>query len=721
MLTTLFSKHLTIRARYIVALFLVAATVSVSALMLRYIIKAQLNDAYIVNIAGQQRMLSQRIALFVTRLSTCPADKSQQSQALQSTVETFERNRVYLSELPNLPAKVQELYFGEFGLNLKSQNYAEAALNFSSLADTCGAIPSHFNTTETDKLLFALNQVVQEFELAARERVERVANIELFLWLFTLLLLVLEALLIFRPMEATITSSLASLRLTLHKAEESARQAKQANKAKSEFLANMSHELRTPMNGLFGMIELAIDNPSKSNDYLKKAKSAGKQLLVLINDVLDLSKIEAGKLRIERTPFDLVQLFDDVASVQSANCRIKNLTFNFHKTTSLPTRVISDPTRLSQIMHNLLNNAIKFTDVGSITLSVGVNVKNKKYWLSISVKDTGIGIEVQKLSSIFNKFEQAEQSTTRLFGGSGLGLAITKQLADLMQGELTVQSELAKGSCFTLSIPIEIDSEKVENIHSEAHLKCAIVDDLITSREYIEHVAKSQGMNTSTFNSAEQFLTTDTSQFDILILDLSMPGLSGVDLIEELLRQKGTQLPYIILVSALIEDLECSEDVRKVIWRTHAKPIIRQELEGDLRQLQKTHLLQDSKAEPSQSSFKILVAEDNEINAEVVKTMLEAAGYDVSIVSDGEKAINACIFEQFDLILMDLQMPVMDGLTATVKLKTKLNFNKPIIALTANAYVEDREKCKAAGMTDFLSKPIDKVSLLSMIQKYLKD
>ncbi|MBU3003387.1 response regulator [Paraglaciecola arctica] len=689
--------------------------------MLRYIFKAQFNDAYIVNIAGQQRMLSQRIALFVTRLSTCPDDKLQQIQALHRAVEKFESNRIYLSELPNLPVKVDNMYFGELGLNLASQAYSEAARRFNSLAESCGPIPQDFNPKQTDQLLFSLNQVVKEFELAARERVERVENIELFLWLFTLMLLVLEALLIFRPMEAKIKNTLESLRLALRNSEQSERQAKEANKAKSEFLASMSHELRTPMNGLFGMIELAIDNPSKSNGYLKKAKSAGKQLLVLINDVLDLSKIEAGKLRIERTPFDLVQLFDDVASVQSANCRIKKLNFDFNKTTSLPVRIISDPTRLSQIMHNLLNNAIKFTETGTITLAAGVKVKHKKYWLTISVKDTGIGIESDKLSSIFNKFEQAEQSTTRLFGGSGLGLAISKQLSDLMQGELTVESELGEGSCFTLSIPIELDSEKAENIHPEVHLSCAIVDDLITSREYIEHIAKSQGLNTSTFDSAQAFLSADCTQYDILLLDLSMPEMNGVDLIEELLRQKNSHLPHIILVSALIDHLDCSEEVQKVIWRSHAKPIIRQELEVDLRQLQKIHMLQDAKAKPSQGSFKILVAEDNEINAEVVKAMLESAGYDVSIVSDGEKAINACIFEQFDLILMDLQMPVMDGLTATVKLKTEVNFAKPIIALTANAYVEDREKCKEAGMTDFLSKPIDKVSLISMIQKYLKD
>lgn len=680
----------------------------------------QLNDANIVNIAGQQRMLSQRIALFVTRLSTCPDNKLLQIQELQTTIEKFEKNRAYLSGLPKLPAKVQNLYFGDTGLDAKSQDYAQQAREYDDNLLTCGEIPVAFNTVNTDKLLVTLDQVVNEFEIAARKRVERVENIELFLWIFTLLLLFLEALIIFRPMERKIKSTLASLQTALSAAKQAEQQAVEANKAKSEFLASMSHELRTPMNGLFGMIELAIDNPEKSKEYLEKAKSAGKQLLVLINDVLDLSKIEAGKLRIERSPFDLVQLLDDVASVQSANCRMKNLTFKFEKKTNLPARIISDSTRLAQIMHNLLSNAIKFTNSGTVELAVGVHIKNKQYFLIINVVDTGIGIEQHKIASIFEKFEQADQTTTRLYGGTGLGLAITKQLSDLMKGELRVESEVGKGSHFTLTLPIEIDIVPQENIYPEVNLQCAIVDDLLTSREYIQHIAESQGLTTTTFQSAKDFLDTNIDYYDVLIIDFSMPELNGAQLIEELLKRNTTPLPHIILISAAIEQFECTEAVRSVIWRTHAKPIIRQELEANLRELQKIYIHQQSKAGETQTSFKILVAEDNEINAEVVKVMLETSGFQVSIASDGEKAVNACILEDFDLILMDLQMPIMDGLSATLKLRNEINFTNPIIALSANAYVEDREKCRAAGMSDFLAKPIDKVSLISTIQKYLK-
>jgi signal transduction histidine kinase/CheY-like chemotaxis protein len=715
-------KGLPIRARYILALTLVALTVTGSALILKYIFSAQANDANIINIAGQQRMLSQRIALSISRLSACqlsPQSTYQYKQALESALSTFNDNRKYLTGLSNIPPAVSTLYYGEQALDKASQVYVTAARNFLASGNTCTAPPSQFNAQNSDTLLKNLDSAVQAFERAATSRVQRVEQIEMFLWVFTLVLLLCEALFIFRPMETKIRSSLTSTKSALEKAKLAEQQAIDANKAKSEFLASMSHELRTPMNGLFGMMELAIDNPHKSVEYLKKAKNSGKQLLVLINDVLDLSKIEAGKLRIERTSLDLLQLIDDVTSVQSANARLKMLNFIYTKTSPLPSRILGDPTRIAQIMHNLLSNAIKFTDTGNVNLDVGVNVKDKQFWLNISVQDTGIGIKPEKLKSIFNKFEQANHSTTRLHGGTGLGLSIAKQLTELMQGTLTARSTENEGSCFVLSLPIEVDNKRIENIHPNIPLHCAIVDDLQTSREYLEHVVKVQGYKVTVFEHAAEFLASDISQFDALLLDLSMPDINGIDVINTMQTQQLSKRPHIILVSAVIEHLECTQDIRRLIWRTHAKPVLRQELEADLRELHNLHQQREENPVESTITHKILIVEDNEINAEVVKVMLEGAGYQVAIATDGEKAIQACIFEQYDLLLMDMHMPVMDGITATIELRTKMNFTKPIIALSANAFVEDRDRCFKAGMNDFLSKPIDKQSLLSTIKRHL--
>ena len=715
--------RLSVRARYILALTLIAATVSGSALTLRYLFSVQANDAYVINVAGQQRMLSQRIALSIFRLSACPNNEQAVTTAkdtLNSALVRFNDNRVYLTSLPNIPSSVRDLYFGERALDLVSQQYASDANAFLNLDSPCAAPSERFTAQSSDALLADLDKAVQAFELAARNRVQRVENIETFLWLFTLFLLVCEALLIFRPMELQITSALASLKDALSASKKAQEEAIDASKAKSEFLASMSHELRTPMNGLFGMMELAIDNPHKSGEYLKKAKNAGKQLLVLINDVLDLSKIEAGKLRIERTSVDLLQLMDDVTSVQSANCRLKKLAFDYQKQTNLPAHILGDPTRIAQILHNLLSNAIKFTQQGTVTLKIGVFIKQKRHWLTIEIQDTGIGISPEKTRTIFNKFEQADQSTTRIHGGTGLGLSIAKQLTDLMDGELFVKSEVGKGSCFTFSVPIEIDDKQVENIYSKQTLRCAIVDDLQTSREYIQHIVTSLGYLSTTFDNAEDFLASEISQFDVLLLDLSMPEITGVDVVEALRDRQLDKLPHIIVVSAVIEHLDCSASIRDLIWRTHAKPIVRQELESDLKKLQNFYSRQHTSAEEEQPEHKILIVEDNEINAEVVKVMLEGAGYQIVIATDGEKALQACIFEQYDLILMDMHMPVMDGITATQKLRMEMNFINPIIALSANAFVEDREHCLEAGMNDFISKPVEKQALLATIKRHIK-
>jgi signal transduction histidine kinase/ActR/RegA family two-component response regulator len=582
--------------RYILALTLIAALVSVSALTLRNVLKVQQTDGYTINIAGQQRMLSQRIALFVSRLSQCPTNQvvvDELLQSLRTAIRQFDNNQIELQNIPNLSASVKKLYFGQASLGAKTRAYAENAYRFVDSVNTCGPIPATFNTSNTDVLLVELDLVVKAFELDARERVQRVEDIEMLLWLFTLVLLVFEAVFIFRPMESKIQTTLASLNVSLLKAETSEQQAIDASKAKSEFLAIMSHELRTPLNGLFGMMQLAIENPHKSSEYLNKAKCAGQQLLMLINNVLDLSKIEAGKQRIEHVSFNLGQLLDDITSLHSANCNPKKLSFSYQKMTSLPAHIFGDPKRIGQIMHNLLSNAIKFTHEGSVNLEVGVYVKDKGFWLTAKVRDTGVGIEPGKMQAIFNKFEQADQSTTRLFGGSGLGLSIARQLTNLMQGTLSVESKVDEGSCFLLSLPIEIDHKKMNAIRPQSDMPNSINDE------------------------------------------------------------------------------------------------------------------------------KILLVEDNEINAEVAKNILEDAGYQVVIATDGEKAIQACKSEEYDLIVMDIQMPVMDGITATIKLRKDMNFVKPIIGLSANAFDDDRERCIEAGMDEFLAKPVEKICLLETIKKQI--
>ncbi len=709
---------MSIKLRYIIALSLVAIVVSASAVSMRYMFKAQDNDANIINVAGQQRMLSQRIALFVQRVSICDDAIAAHAASLFESVDKFEANHLYLSSLSTLPTKVHAFYFGQTNLDKQLNDYIESARIYAS-TPRCNDIPSAFKTSHTDTVLNVLNSIVQEFENAAKDRVAHVENLELVLWLLTLFILFLEAIVIFRPMEQQIKQTIERLDHAIIKSKSAEQKAVAATQAKSEFLASMSHELRTPMNGLFGMIELAIDNPGKSNDYLKKAKNSGRQLLTLINDILDLSKIEAGKLRVENISFDLYQLIDGVVSLQAIYCRKKGLEFSYYKDTDLPYTIIGDPTRISQVLHNLLSNAIKFTESGQVALHVSVIVKDKKHYLNYVVKDTGVGIRKSDQLTIFNKFEQADQTTTRLYGGTGLGLSISAKLTELMQGSLTVESTLGEGSAFTFSIPICIDKRALP-VQSNVMLNCAIVDDLQTSREYFEHLVKLQGLKAHTYQSASEFLNDKPDSYDLLILDLSMPNIDGVGTIEAMLSANLTHMPYIMVASAVLEHLECSDEVRNAIWRTHAKPVDRSAIERDLVELQTIVQQNSLQYDKTQNIGKhILVVEDNEINAEVVKSMLENEQYEVSLAFNGQKAIDACLIQNFDLILMDLQMPLLDGIAATQKLRNQYKLKTPIVALTANAFVEDRAECLAAGMDDFIAKPIEKIKLLSTVERLM--
>ncbi|GFD67791.1 response regulator [Alteromonas sp. KUL106] len=706
---------MSIRVRYIIALVLTASLITLSFFVLSDLIKNQRQDAEIINIAGQQRMLSQRIALLVETSEIC--SDSDERRYLNQALTRFKQNHMYLVSLEHLPAISFNTYFKDGQLNAKVNDYIASAQRALESAE---CKPSRLlSIKQLTALLEQLDSVVNQFEYDAKRRVDTVLSIEMYLWLAALLLLTIEAACIFFPMELEIKRAFKKLNALKEEAETHAEIAQKANKAKSEFLSSMSHELRTPMNGLFGMIELAIDNPEKSNIYLKKAKASGRQLLVLINDILDISKIEAGKIKIEQAPVDLLQVLDDVVSLQRAYCQRKGLAFHYVKSPSLPHVIKGDLTRISQILHNLLSNAIKFTEQGSITLKVNYVTRTDGNILIFDVIDTGIGIATSKLDTIFRKFEQADQTTTREFGGTGLGLSIAKQLANLMEGDIRVRSEMGKGSTFTFDLKAEETQLPEIIIEKNLNIRCAIIDDLQTSREYFEHIVSSLSIKSTCYESAKAYLDDDPLSYEVIILDLSMPEMSGTELITQLKTMDPDALPKVILISAELERLEDEEDIQSLIWKTHAKPINRRELENDLAKLIKKQPAKQQNIHAINKNKRILLAEDNEINAEIVKAILQNEGYKFLHVKNGSDAVDVCKKHDFDLILMDCNMPVMDGIEASTILRKTFELKTPIVALTANAFAEDKNECFAAGMNDFLTKPLDKNTLLTCIRKYV--
>ncbi|WP_218396692.1 response regulator [Alteromonas lipotrueae] len=707
---------MSIRIRYTLALLLIACLVTASVFTMRTLLIGQRLDAEIINIAGQQRMLSQRIALLVQKINACGEDSASSTDIFETAINTFSSNHQKLISLPSLPNSISNMYFGTSQLDAKVNQYIAQARALVNSPQCSSSIV--ITIEQATRLLKQLNSVVYMFEQEAKNHVDKVSSLEFYLWLATIFLLGVEAFFIFAPMDRKIKKTIQHLYEASEKAETEAQKAQEANRAKSEFLSSMSHELRTPMNGLFGMIELAMDNPSKSENYLRKAKTAGRQLLTLINDILDLSKIEAGKIVVEKGPVDLLQLLDEVVSIQRIYCQNKGLDFYYNKQQTLAPIIQGDITRIAQILHNLLSNAIKFTESGSVTLSVSQAATASGNTLLFSVKDTGIGIDSDKLSSIFQKFEQADQSTTRHYGGTGLGLSIAKELAQLMDGNILATSTLGAGSEFTLTLPVIEESLPSIKVKTDATLRCAIVDDLLTSREYLEHVVAAMSLIPTSYSSAKDFLEDTANNYDVIILDLAMPEMSGVDLLRELVKSDISPFPKIILISAELERLDCEEAVKDLIWRSHAKPIIRKDLELDLQNLVSRASKPTGFPNKAAPRLRILIAEDNDINAEIVKAMLEGEGFKIVHVKDGEQAVAACAKNLFDFILMDCNMPVMDGIMAANIIRNELKINTPIAALTANAFPEDKEECLNAGMNDFLTKPLDKELLLSSIKQF---
>jgi signal transduction histidine kinase/CheY-like chemotaxis protein len=703
---------LSIRFRYLLAIFLLVILVTSSWFWLSKIINQQGQDAQVINRAGQQRMLSQRIALLSYR-----TDKTGEidviDKQLEDAVTTFASNHNKLTNLKHIPDGAKSLYFGEVQLDERSKNLINVVSSFIKGSASREYRVQQITEVDIDQLLYDLNLVVSVFENDAQKRVSSLYQIETWLWVFTLFLLTLEVLFIFEPMRRLIMRQISDLKLAAERAIEAEQRAVESNKVKAQFIANMSHELRTPMSGMFGLLDLALSRPNQAKNYIKRAKASGQQLLLLINDILDFEKIEAGKLELDESVFSLLELIDQTCSNTDILCRQKNICFIYENLNNIPEYIESDAGKIVQVLNNLMTNAIKFTKKGSVTLSVRAVMQENRLWLVFRVTDTGIGIETDKQQSIFEEFSQADSSISKKYGGTGLGLAITSRLTKLLNGKFELQSEIGEGSRFTVSIPVQKALTPIKKIPHDTHyMTCAVADDLASSRELMASIATDIGYKTDVFENGNAFIS-NTQCYDVLLLDYFMPEVNGGNVIRHLME--CNRLPkHIILVTAAYDNLDITADVKAHIDVILEKPIVVETLKYHLRAVQ-NHAKKKTNAQMLHGP--ILVAEDNEINAYIIEAILVDNGHEVVITTDGQKTIdwlkNSTIPPE--VILMDMQMPTMDGVTTTRYIRKEMQLTIPIIGLTANALRSDHELCLDAGMDQVLTKPIDKKALIAAI------
>ena len=520
--------------------------------------------------------------------------------------------------------------------------------------------------------------------------------------------------------------------------------AEKASRAKSEFMANMSHELRTPMNGIIGFTDLVLttDLQKAQRGYLQNVKKSAHGLLGIINDILDFSKIEAGKLFIDYTAFQLNELIEEAIDLLNVKAHEKKLEVLFLSDPRLPSVINGDSVRIRQILVNLLGNAIKFTEKGEICIELKQTAEifekdGKKYaGIGITVKDSGIGIAPEKVNKIFEGFTQADSSTTRKYGGTGLGLTISKSLAELMGGTLTVASEIGRGSVFTLQLTLEIiDGQPLIKPTEKPLLKhVLVVDDNETNRNLMKGIFEYlQIQCTLASGGAEAlaFIANEDNKyplFDLVITDYQMPEMDGLMLARQIAgKSTSTFNPVVLMLSSLEKNMEGYQAERRGLIKLLSKPVKLQELDKMLASLfnkqvtEETVQLNKPVIEKMKHAATILVAEDDAVNMLLISEVLGKMGLDVLQATNGKEAIAMLAEHAPDLIFMDINMPEMDGFTATTQIRLLPNpiCDIPVIALTADAMKEDRDRCIQAGMNDYISKPFRLEELENVLKTYL--
>jgi two-component system sensor histidine kinase/response regulator len=527
-----------------------------------------------------------------------------------------------------------------------------------------------------------------------------------------------------------------ALKVAYEKAEEARREADEANKAKSVFLATMSHEIRTPMNGVIGMASLLNETKltPEQQEYAKTISTCGEALLTVINDILDFSKIESGNMELENRGFDLRTCIEEVLDVFANKAGKMGLDLVYEIDYNVPSQIVGDSLRLRQVLVNLVSNAIKFTERGEIFMGVHlVNAEQDgQVELQFEVRDTGIGIPEDKMERLFKAFSQVDSSTSRKYGGTGLGLVICEKIIGLMGGGIQVTSKINKGTTFTFTIKTSASSQSVRtyvtnHIAGIEGKQVLVVDDNLTNRCILKNQLEMWKLIPTLACSGDEALEilAKENHFDLLLTDMQMPDMDGSELAQHV-QKLYPKLPIILLSSVGDERNKRYQNLfNAVLTKPIKQELLSKVIINELRGKSKTVTDAEQPVQKLSADFsnehplKIMVAEDNVVNQKLALKILSKLGFENAVIAaNGKEAVEKAGEQQYDIILMDMQMPEMDGLEATRTIREKLSIQPIIVAMTANAMKEDKDECLSAGMNDFLSKPVKLEELVDMLAKW---